>query len=106
MSQAGGVVRARIKFETRECKGCGLCVDVCPKHIIKMSENFNQMGHRYAEVSDEDKCTGCGLCFQMCPDLVIEIEEGTKWQRHKAASAREYIEIKERTKAQSSAGKR
>ena len=81
MSQAGGLIKVKIKFETQECKGCGLCVDVCPKHIIKMSEIFNQMGHRYAEVSDEDKCTGCGLCFQMCPDLVIEIEEGTEQRR-------------------------
>ena len=65
---------AKIKFDIKRCKGCGLCVPVCPKDNIKMSQEANESGHLYAELIDENVCTGCALCFKMCPDLVIEIE--------------------------------
>jgi 2-oxoglutarate ferredoxin oxidoreductase subunit delta len=69
---------AKIKFDFERCKGCGLCVPVCPKDALGMSSGMNKLGHKYAEVIDEGKCSGCGLCFLMCPDVVIEIsgEEG------------------------------
>jgi 2-oxoglutarate ferredoxin oxidoreductase subunit delta len=71
-SAAGGKIRITINPE--RCKGCGLCVDVCPKGNLRLSENINAKGHNYVEIIDADNCTGCGLCYQMCPDLVIEIE--------------------------------
>ena len=71
-SAAGGKIRITINPE--RCKGCGLCVDVCPKGNLRLSENINAKGHNYIEIVEPDNCTGCGLCYQMCPDLVIEIE--------------------------------
>ena len=64
-----------IKLNPERCKGCGLCVDVCPKGNLRLSEKINSKGHHYVELIEPDKCTGCGLCYQMCPDLVIEIEK-------------------------------
>lgn len=66
---------AEIKINPERCKGCELCVDICPKAIIQMSEKTNDIGHLYAIIIDKDKCTGCALCCQMCPDLVIEIDK-------------------------------
>jgi len=64
----------KINFNLQRCKGCELCVDVCPKDNIRMSESINKMaGHSCAEIIDEEKCTGCGLCFLICPDMVIDI---------------------------------
>ena len=63
-----------IKVDIRRCKGCRLCVAQCPKHLIRMSEQMNELGHFYP-VIDREKCTGCGLCCQMCPDLAIEIKD-------------------------------
>ncbi|MFH1614029.1 MAG: 4Fe-4S binding protein [Planctomycetota bacterium] len=65
----------RIRFDIGRCKGCGLCVDACPRSNIRMSEEHNRLGHFYAQVIDESKCNGCGLCYRVCPDMVIEIEK-------------------------------
>ena len=27
------------------CKGCGLCIAVCPKNVLEMSEEVNSMGY-------------------------------------------------------------
>ena len=64
---------ANIKIDKQRCKGCCLCVAVCPRANIRMSELFNEAGRHYAEIIDEADCTGCALCCQMCPDLAIQI---------------------------------
>ena len=64
---------ADIKIDKQRCKGCCLCVAVCPLGNIRMSELFNEAGNHYAEIIDTDDCTGCALCCQMCPDLAIQI---------------------------------
>ena len=66
---------AKLTFETDLCKGCGLCIDACPKHILKIDrETINQKGHSPATLTDESACTGCGSCATMCPDCVITVE--------------------------------
>ncbi len=64
---------AAVKFNAERCKGCELCVSVCPKQIVKMSEKFNSKGHRFATVTEQEKCLGCAFCARICPDVVIEI---------------------------------
>ena len=61
-------------FNRERCKGCGLCVEVCPKKIIVMSDVFNSKGYLAAVCRDETVCVGCTLCARACPDVVIEIE--------------------------------
>ena len=73
MNPVSSMASIKIKFDIQRCKGCGLCVHVCPKQTLEMSDELNQAGQRYAQLIDKDECTGCGLCFQMCPDLIIEI---------------------------------
>ncbi len=61
-------------IDPNSCKGCGLCVSVCPKKIIKMSEDkINKKGMHYAVMTDSQKCIGCTFCALMCPDCVITI---------------------------------
>jgi len=49
------------------CKGCGLCVAHCPQSCIEFSDNFNELGYKYAQYKG-DGCTGCGICFYSCPE--------------------------------------
>ena len=66
---------AKLTFKTELCKGCGLCVDACPKNLIIIAKDkINQKGHSPAEITDQDKCIACAFCATMCPDCVITVE--------------------------------
>ncbi|MDR0841448.1 MAG: 4Fe-4S binding protein [Christensenellaceae bacterium] len=62
-----------VKIQDETCKGCGVCVSVCPKKIIGMRKQVNQKGYSPASVTDESACIGCASCAMMCPDGAIEI---------------------------------
>lgn len=65
-----------VQFERDRCKGCSLCVSVCPKKILQLDEStINSKGYNPAMCIDITKCIGCLSCAMMCPDSVIEIEE-------------------------------
>lgn len=49
------------------CKGCQLCLAVCPKSVIAISEKLNSASYHPAFYTGAD-CTGCGLCFYACPE--------------------------------------
>ncbi len=67
---------AKVTFDTDRCKGCGLCVTVCPKKIIVLSKDkINRKGHSPAEMTDQEKCIACAFCATMCPDCVITVEK-------------------------------
>lgn len=67
---------AKVIFATDICKGCGLCVNACPKKLLIIAkEKINKKGYSPAEMTDESKCIGCGFCYTMCPDSVITIEK-------------------------------
>ncbi len=66
-----------IKFtiNTAVCKGCGLCVDACPKKLLALDEeNLNEKGYSPAKMTDAEKCIGCAFCAKTCPDVAISIE--------------------------------
>ena len=62
----------KIKINSERCKGCGLCITVCPKLGIVISAKSNKTGYLPAEKNEND-CTGCGLCAVICPDAAIEV---------------------------------
>jgi 2-oxoglutarate ferredoxin oxidoreductase subunit delta len=63
-----------IKIDSEKCKGCMLCVKVCPKKVLRPEGKVNKKGQQYVSMKHPEQCTGCGLCFIMCPDGAIEIE--------------------------------
>ena len=62
----------KIVIDTEQCKGCGLCVTVCPKGSIVVSRLSNKSGYFPAEATNAE-CTGCALCAIICPEVVIEV---------------------------------
>ncbi len=49
------------------CKGCQLCIGVCPKSVIAISEKLNTASYHPAYYTGEN-CTGCSLCYYACPE--------------------------------------
>jgi len=76
--EGGERLRGYVFFEEDRCKGCGLCVPVCPKDVIRMSDRINVLGYSPAEAVSPEKCTGCGICARMCPDTVIRVYRETR----------------------------
>jgi 2-oxoglutarate ferredoxin oxidoreductase subunit delta len=62
----------RITIDDKTCKGCLLCVEVCPKGVLKPSDQINNKGYYTVTVADPDNCTGCAACAQRCPDIAIK----------------------------------
>lgn len=66
---------AKISVDSHFCKGCGLCVDVCPVHIVALDrETITEKGYHPAHCIDMTRCTGCATCAVMCPDVAITVE--------------------------------
>ena len=66
----------KVTFNEDLCKGCGLCVSVCPRKIIALAhEKLNKNGYHPAGVIDMSKCIACAMCATMCPDVVIKVEK-------------------------------
>ena len=64
---------AKIEINTQRCKGCELCISVCPQHIISIGNTLNEHGYYVAEAQHMEQCTGCALCAQTCPDIAITV---------------------------------
>jgi len=57
------------------CKGCGLCVTVCPKNVLEISNDVSANGYFPAYQARPEDCISCALCCIMCPDVAITISE-------------------------------
>ena len=53
------------------CKGCGFCVEYCPRDVLAMSEEFNRKGYHPPKVVKSGECVNCNLCEMICPDFAI-----------------------------------
>ena len=74
--------KGRITINEELCKGCYLCISLCPNRLIVVSDKLNQKGYYPAQFTEtkvkkeERKCTGCAVCATVCPDIAIEVYRG------------------------------
>lgn len=62
-----------LAIDAVRCKGCGLCIDACPRGLIRRSGELNEKGYEFVVLSDSGQCTGCSMCAVACPDQGIEV---------------------------------
>ena len=62
-----------LHIREQQCKGCYLCIEVCPKGLLAIGTGINIVGCYPVELTDETECNGCGLCATVCPDYVLQI---------------------------------
>ncbi len=71
-----------IHIKKEQCKGCGFCVEYCPKDVLELSQEFNKKGYHPPRVAHEEMCCYCQLCEAICPEFALfvtlkdEEEEG------------------------------
>ncbi len=63
----------KVIIDREKCKGCRLCVNVCPVNIIKMSDKINSHGYHPAEIIKQEKCISCASCAIICPDVAVKV---------------------------------
>ena len=72
---------AKITVDKMYCKGCDICLSVCPQKIFVSSKKRNNYGSNMPDVQNMDKCSVCRMCERMCPDGAIDVEgEENQWQ--------------------------
>lgn len=60
------MAKSEIVVLNDRCKGCKICVEICPAQVLDMKD-FK------ANVADIEKCIACMQCELHCPDFAIEV---------------------------------
>ena len=56
-----------IEITAKWCKGCTICVDLCPTDVLAIRNGI-------AAVVNLEACTRCQLCDYRCPDFAITVK--------------------------------
>jgi len=54
------------------CKGCGICVEFCPKDVLALGNDLK------VTAVNIDSCNGDTLCELRCPDFAIFVKKPKK----------------------------
>jgi len=84
----------KLKIDESRCKGCNLCVMVCPYRIFTESSLPNARGIPVPELDRPERCTNCrlqylygrrlcGVCAMICPDQAISWVKEKPYEYHK-----------------------
>jgi 2-oxoglutarate ferredoxin oxidoreductase subunit delta len=65
------VPHGEVRILAERCKGCGFCVEYCPRDVLVLSEQFNAKGYHPPKVVKSGECVNCNLCEMICPDFAI-----------------------------------
>ncbi len=60
---------APVVVASKWCKGCGICIEFCPKKVLEFDENGK------AKVANPQDCIKCDLCELQCPDFAIVVKK-------------------------------
>jgi pyruvate/2-oxoacid:ferredoxin oxidoreductase alpha subunit/NAD-dependent dihydropyrimidine dehydrogenase PreA subunit len=83
------------------CKGCGRCIESCPKHCISLGHEVNPATGLIPIVLDLEACNGCGLCITACPEPYglqpqtedFELQDPAKLFGHRRSAAPHPVDI-------------
>ena len=66
-------VKGAIEVDIERCKGCEVCISVCPTGVLSLSKSTNTKGYPYSYMLNPDACIGCASCGYVCPDGCIRV---------------------------------
>jgi 2-oxoglutarate ferredoxin oxidoreductase subunit delta len=62
-----------IVIDEKYCKGCFLCIAVCPQKVLARGEKRSRAGYSLPRVENLEACVSCTLCEMTCPDLALTV---------------------------------
>jgi NAD-dependent dihydropyrimidine dehydrogenase PreA subunit len=65
---AGTRKRWEVLINEARCRGCDVCIDLCPTDVL-----VPRPPRRIAQVARLEACTGCRFCEWLCPDWAITV---------------------------------
>ena len=63
----------RIEINGKWCKGCLICVEMCPRHVFDVDEATYVEGVHPVVAARPGDCSKCMQCELLCPDLAIDV---------------------------------
>jgi 2-oxoglutarate ferredoxin oxidoreductase subunit delta len=70
--------KGEVQVIPERCKGCGFCIEFCPRNVLAESKDFNSKGYHPPEIADINACVYCQLCELICPEFAIYVVEVKK----------------------------
>ena len=64
-------VTGKVTILGYRCKGCGYCIEFCPRGVLAESKEFNEKGYHPPRVEVEGQCVNCDFCETICPEFAI-----------------------------------
>lgn len=74
----------RPRIDCDYCKGCNICVTICPVNVYEEGKNTSARGYVVPQIAHPEKCVDrdraigeqkCEICIYACPDQAIEWED-------------------------------
>jgi 2-oxoglutarate ferredoxin oxidoreductase subunit delta len=66
-------VKGWIEVNELYCKGCDLCVNNCPQHVLSLDlDRLTPKGYHPVKLIS-DGCTGCVICAIVCPEAALTV---------------------------------
>jgi 2-oxoglutarate ferredoxin oxidoreductase subunit delta len=79
-------VKGWIEINEVYCKGCGICVSVCPQEAMALDQDrLTSKGYHPVMLVSEN-CTGCGICAIVCPDAALTVFREAVDRAHKVVA--------------------
>ena len=74
------IPRGQVYLIPERCKECNICIQFCPREVLRVSAAANGKGYHYPEVAPgkEAECVHCQFCSLVCPEFAIftcEVDE-------------------------------
>ena len=65
--------KGMIKVDELYCKGCELCIAVCPQEVLALDmDTLTAKGYHPVHLIAEG-CTGCAVCALVCPEASLTV---------------------------------
>ena len=67
------VPRGEVYLIPDRCKECKMCIQFCPRRVLRVSTHTNSKGYHVPEIdpANQGECVHCEFCTLVCPEFAI-----------------------------------